>query len=206
MLQSSSLRVGALNDYLNWLLQDATSEIEKDNRVELDDELPRKLKRDAPPLKSIILNPPMHAPVQTQQVAQHGPAKEVKLRLQKADWGWLRSALRGMSANVPDDLEIDQDFNADRLQIHIELRWTGRDKDREETPVLDSILRAFRDVDDPPIKAITASGEEIDGNHLRLKKKHSIQIDGGIPVAGDVFEKMQTYLTELLQRRDVPAD
>lgn len=209
VLQSSALRVGAFSDYLNWLLQDATDEFPKDNRVELQPTLPRKLQREASPLKSIILSPSVHTePI----VAAHGrtattaPVKEVKMRLEKADWSWLREAMRQMGGEVPEELRLDSDFNPDRLQVNIELRWLGRDKDREETPVLDTIMRAFRDVDNPPIKAVTATGEEISGNELRLKKPVSLQVDGKIPVPGDVFEQMQKYLTELLDRGDIPAE
>lgn len=61
VLQSSALRVMAYNDYLNWLLQDATDELVKENRVELLTTLPGKLRRAASPLKSIVLTPTMHA-------------------------------------------------------------------------------------------------------------------------------------------------
>ena len=128
------------------------------------------------------------------------------MRVDKADWGWLREAMRQMGGEVPEELQLDSDFNPDRLQVNIELRWLGRDKDRDETPVLDTIMRAFRDIDDPPIKAVTATGEEISGNELRLKKPVSLQVDGKIPVPGDVFEQMQKYLTELLERGDIPAE
>lgn len=210
ILQSASLRTSAFSDYLNWILQDATDQFSKDNRVELQPTLPRNIEKEAAsPLKSIILAPSIHTePV----VAASGPPpsrdkiKEVKMRVEKSDWSWLRDAMRQMGGAVPDDLRLDSDFNTDRLQVNIELRWLGRDKDREETPVLDTIMRAFRDVDDPPIKAVTADGQIFSGNELRLKKPVSIQVDGKIPVPGDVFEQMQKYLAELLERGDISAD
>ncbi len=207
-LQSSALRVTALSDYLNWLLQDATTELPKNNRVELATALPRKLTRDAPPLKSIVLMPPIHSEVVVDRGAAstQGGGKDLKMRVDKAAWKWLREAMREMGGQVPNDLLLDRDFNPERLQVKIELRWLGRDKERDQTPVLDTIMRAFRDVDDPPIKAITANGEEITGNDLRLRKTVSVEVDGKIPVAGDVFEQMQKYLTELLQRGDIPAE
>ncbi len=208
VLQSAALRVGALSDYLNWLLQDATDEIGKNNRVELQPTLSRAIDREASPLKSIVLSPSIHAaPVtSTRSSTLQAPIKEVSMRVDKADWGWLRAAMQQMGGDVPRELRLDSDFNPDRVQVNIELRWLGRDKDRAETPVLDSILRAFRDVDNPPIKAVTANGEEIDGNTLRLRKPVSINVDGKVPVPGDVFEQMQKYLTELLERGDIPAE
>ena len=210
LLQSSALRQTAFDEYLNWFLQDATDEIGKDNRIELRDMLPKKLRqRNVPPLKSIIFTPPLHA-----EPAEGGHARstagahvrDLSLRLDQRDWGWMRAMLEGMGAHVPRELRLDGDFKPERVQVEIHLRWKGRDSDREETPVLDTILRAFRDVDDPPIKAVTASGAELRGNELRLKKKVQIEVDGKIPLAGDVFAKMQAYMAELLESGEILAE
>jgi hypothetical protein len=213
IVQSASLRVSALNDYLNWLLQDATSEMAKENRLELMDQTPKQIGGTSRALKSIILSPSVPAGIDEAAaevpLKAHGkrpPTKEVKIKLGGSQWGWLRDVLRGMKATVPDDLEFGDEFNADRLQIEIELKWKGRDKDRVETPLLDTVMRAFQDVDHPPIRAVTATGDRIEGHELRLKKFESFEVDGRIPVAGDVFEKMQKYLTELLARGDITPD
>jgi len=152
LLQSSALRQSAFDEYLNWFLQDATDEMEKENRVELRDMLPKKLRqRNVPPLKSIILTPPLHteptdgAP---QRSAGRTRVKDLSLRLNQNDWGWMRTVLEGMGADVPQELRLDGEFNPARVQVEIHLRWKGRDKEREETPMLDTILHAFRDVDD----------------------------------------------------------
>lgn len=210
ILQSSALRQSAFDDYLNWLLQDETNEIGKDNRIELQDTLPKKLReRNVPPLKSIIFTPPLHAEP-TGGGAAHGGTgarvRDLSLRLGQHDWSWMRSMLEGIGANVPSELRLDGDFKPERIQVEIHLRWKGRDKDRGETPVLDTILRAFRDVDDPPIKAITASGAELRGNELRLKKKVHIAVDGKILLASDVFAQMQAYMTELLASGEILAE
>jgi hypothetical protein len=210
LLQSSILRQSAFDDYVNWLLQDATDEIAKDNRIELQDTLPKKLReRNVPPLKSIIFTPPLHAEP-ARGTEAHGDARtqvrDLSLRLGQHDWSWMRSMLEGMGADVPQNLRLDGDFKPENVQVEIHLRWKGRDKNRAETPVLDTILRAFRDVDDPPIKAVTASGAEIRGNELRLKKKVQIAVDGKIPLASDVFAQMQAYMTELLASGEILAE
>lgn len=210
LLQSAALRIGAFEDYLNWLLQDAVDEIGKENRVELADPLPKKLRdRDVPTLKSIILSPSIHAePVQTTGRRPEGKqrVKEMRMQLRPADWEPIRDLMRNMGADVPKELRLDGDFKPERLQVNIELKWLGRKKDRAETPMLDAVLRAFRDVDNPPIRATTVDGEILDGNDLRLKKTVNLKVDGKIPVAGDVFERMAEYLAELMKRGDIPLE
>ena len=210
LLQSSILRQSAFDDYLNWLLQDASDEIGTDNRITLRDMLPKKLReRNVPPLKSIIFMPPLHTEA-VGGAGAHGASRaqvrDLSLRLGRQDWGWMRSMLEGMGANVPQELRLDGDFNPERVQVEIHLRWKGRDKDREETPLLDTILHAFRDVDDPPIKAVTANGAELHGNELRLKKKVQIAVDGKLPLASDVFAQMQAYMAELLASGEILAE
>ena len=209
IVQSAALRVSAFNEYLNWLLKEGTDEVEKENRIELMDQIPVKIGGSPRALKSIILHPSVKSPpivVPPRSDSKPSPTKEVRIKVGGSQWAWLRDVLRGMNASVPDDLAFDDDFNPERLQIEIELKWKGRDKDRFETPILDTVMRAFQDVDNPPIRAVTATGQRIEGHELRLKKFESFEVDGRIPVAGDVFDKMQKYLTELLSRGDILAD
>ncbi len=206
LLQSAALKLGAFEDYLNWLLQDAVDEIGKHNRLGLRDPLPKKLKsRDVSTLKSVILSPTLHVePVGT--AAKGARTKELHMRLRPTDWKPIYELIKNMGADVPKELRLDSDFKPERVQVNIELKWLGRKKDRDQTPLLDTVLNAFRDVDDPPIRATTVDGEVFDGNDLRLKKKVNLQVDGKIPVAGDVFERMAEYLAELQERGDIPLD
>lgn len=211
ILQSSALRISAFDEYLNWLLQDATAEMEAENRVELLDALPRKFKqRDMPPLKSIVITPPLQsgtvAPAAQKADGIAVKGKSAFFGKSLTDLNWLRDVLEGLGAKIPKELLLDGDFNPERVHVDIRLSWRGRDKEREETPVLDTVMRAFRDIENPPIKAITATGTEIRGNELRLKKNVPIAVDGKIPLAGDVFEKMQAYMTELLDSGEIAAD
>lgn len=204
ILQSAALRFSSFEDYLNWLLQDAVDEIGKENRVGLHDPLPKKLRsRDIPILKSVILTPSFHAEPAGGAVER---AKRIHMRLRPADWKPIYDLIKNMGAEVPRELRLDGDFNPERIQVNIELKWLGRRKDRDQTPVLDTVLHAFRDVDNPPIRATTVDGQVFDGNELRLKKKVNLQVDGKIPVAGDVFERMSEYLAELQQRGDIPIN
>jgi hypothetical protein len=207
LLQSAALKFGAFEDYLNWLLQDAVDEIGKNNRLGLRDPLPKKLRsRDVPTLKSLILFPTLHAEVVGPSAPKGASAKEVHMRLRPTDWKPIYELIKNMGADVPKELRLDGDFKPERVQFNVELKWLGRKKNRDQTPLLDTVLNAFRDVDDPPIRATTVAGEVFDGNDLRLKKKVNLQVDGKIPVVGDVFERMAEYLAELQERGDISLD
>jgi hypothetical protein len=209
LLQSSALRRLALEEYLNWLLQDACGEMAKDNRLELVDRIPKKHRKNGKesPIQSIVLVPPFQtSPGRPSGTRDVDAVREMRVRVGAKTWSWIREAMSSMGAEMPSDLDLDADFNPERVHIEIQLSWRGRDKERAETPVLDQVLRAFRDVDDPPIVARTASGKEIKGDELRLKKlRVPIEHDGRNPLAASVFEQMQKYLTELLDSGDIGA-
>ena len=148
LVQSAALRISVFEDYLNWLLREATSEIEENNRIELSDPIPRKIlqNRDIDPLKSIIFSPQLHS--QTTPDTSHPTVSrklmgELKRTLSKSEWHPLRDLLRTMGADVPNELRLDEGFKPERVQVNIELKWLGRKKDREKTPLLDDVLQGF---------------------------------------------------------------
>ena len=211
VVQSPALRVTAFEAYLNWFLQDATTELGTNNRLQLSDPTPQRITRDRKidPLKSLTLTPQLHAELSGDLAHINPPREKVKdLRvvLNPTEWHPIRDLLRSMGGDVPDDLKLDGDFNPARVQVKIELKWLGRNKDRVETPLLDAVLYAFRDVDNPPIKGTTVSGETIEGDGFRLKRVEFFQVDGKNPLPGDVYEKMSKYLAELLERGDIKPE
>jgi len=207
VLQSASLKISKLTDYLNWLIRKAGHYTDA-NKVELQDPTPKNLRETgAPPLKSIRITSPFN--VETEPAADASVSKkrqkkeDIKVKVGKKTWDPIRAFLESVGAKLPDHLNFDGNFNPSLVELSIELKWKGRKKDRDQTPVLDTILHSFQDVDDPPVEAVTATGSTIKGNDLRTRKEVFVDVQGKIPVYTNVYEHMQDYLAELLKSGDL---
>jgi hypothetical protein len=206
VLQSFALRFGPFEEYLNWFLRDTAKEMDAENYLKLTDPPTKKRLKDRTlkPLHSVTITPSLHSSVGVSLGTK--PEKTMKklgMSLLPSDWKPLKAILSLAGAELPDELRLDNDFDPKHLQVSIELKWLNGDKGRAQTPVLDTIMHAFQDVENPPIRAVMVDGQEIKGEELRLRRPASIKVDGKIPVARSVYEEMVKFLVDLKKAGDI---
>ena len=204
ILQSFALRVRSFEEYLNWLLREKSAQLGKDNFLQLIDPPSKKRLKDRTlkPLQSVVISPSFETNSSNLLDSSTDPTNK-RFSVQLRNWSLLRGLLSITGAELPEDLKLGSDYDSKHLQVNIELKWLNGKKDRAETPVLDTIMHAFQDIQNPPIRAIMVGGHEIKGEELRLRKPATIQANGKILVEDSVYREMLNFLVNLKKVGDI---
>ncbi len=195
--QSSSLRSQQLEDYLNWLLQEA--DIFKDGQFfTLSDHPPLDDKAEITTAKAIEFN----APVALNPVVKRGDKEVAYYRPSAVGWDIVKKLFPD-DFKLPGRLKASDIVGSGELNVSVKLSWTRDDKN-DTTAFMDGISNSLRHIDDElDYTVITRSGK-ITKDEIKLKRPISVKsTDDGIVQKLDMWAKMEEWLAELIQQNRI---
>jgi hypothetical protein len=100
--------------------------------------------------------------------------------------------------------QLDSMKLADALDgnIEVSLRIRYKKKTTEKAhELLDNIALAIRNIDGDEVKLHLVGGGQVDGNQLKLSSQLRIEARDGIPSYNELFQKMQQWLLDQLEKK-----
>lgn len=198
LTQSMSLRVAALEKYLNWLITKKGTLWTKDNYVGLiDPGLSRQRRRKAGDEAREIT---ILAPVQFRPVKPEAKTKDYRVKASGVGIDAIKALFAGLPEHEKfvDEFKVE-DFEMSRsLEIELHLRWTGRRDDPKPYDLMEQVTRQFRHVTDEFDYSVeTEDGTRITRDQIKRSLPHSVSWDGARPIFDDLFPKMLQWLGQI---------
>lgn len=180
IVQSHSMRSGAFEAHLNWLLKSRTSELPATSIFTLSNEAQKatKAKIHQSHVKAIALGQPLMSPVavpiepQQEESGQTSPKStrrksESKFRPEGPMLDLIRNLFQ--DENDFEKLGLDEVFDGN-LEVWIEIRYPKRKRTRPQDAVklMDTLGIALRDLEGDQVSLELANGHKISGNELKI--------------------------------------
>lgn len=200
--QSTACRADQFQDYCSWLLsQPLKPEGESKGPVyvvELADPLPPDLrKRTRQPVKAIRFGSSIDtAP------AQRPPATQ-KTRLfftpAGAAWDGLKSILKDLKANLPDDLMLEDALGQNEIKVALELSCTKKNAASTAGEVLGMLGRALSHSEADTFEVELADGSKIRADQMKVGKIFRVECVQKQPVPEALFKIMVDWVAQLIE-------
>ncbi len=180
IVQSHSMRSGAFEAHLNWLLKSRTSELPATSIFALSNEAQKatKAKIQQSHVKAISLGQPLMSqvavPVAPQadgsgDVPPKSPRRKTESKFRPE--GPMLDLLRNLFSDENDfeKLGLDEVFDGN-LEVWIEIRYPKRKRTRAEDAVklMDTLGVALRDLEGDQVSLELANGHKVSGNELKI--------------------------------------
>lgn len=205
LVQSHSMRDGAFERHLNWLLKSRTSEVPATSTFALSNEAQKatKAKIRQSHVKAIAFGQPLMSPVEvpvTAPVAATGRAatkKKMTERKFKPE-GFGLEMLRSLLSDGQDfeKLGLDGVFDGN-VEIWLEIRYPKRQRTKPEDAVhlMDTLGVALRDAEGDQVELRLADGSRVTGKELRITGKvETPTLANRLPDERKLLESMVDWL------------
>lgn len=204
IVQSHSMRSGAFESHLNWLLKSRTSELPATSIFALSSEVQKATKKKIRQshVKAIAIGQPLMAQVsvpvpatqsdeQSSTAGRSQPKTEAKFK--------PTGRMLGLLSNLFEDerdfekLGLDGIFDGN-LEVWVQIRYPKRKRIRPEDSVklMDSLGIALRDIEGDHVSLELANGHKVSGNELKI----SGTVD--VPVLSNKLPDEKLLLTEMV--------
>lgn len=202
LMQSMGLRSKDIEEYLNWLLQQA-GQLSEDNAVFLNNIPPSEViaQVEKSPVKSIKLGTPL-VQANISDDLQYTPERKTFRFL---PWGEGLNVLRAiMPIDRFKDLPIDELESSNGLEITVELSYK-RQTDEGSQDMLNRLASSMRNSGDDELRIVLKNGSTIVGSQFQVKGVRTITCYNGLVDPLDVFNVMQGWLLEILEQGRIDA-
>ena len=204
LVQSASIRSGALEAHLSWLLKSKTSQLPVTTGMALSDEAQKvtKEKIKKAHVKSIALGRPLmeeSAPVpQSDGQVAASPRKGGKPPKQFRAGGPSLEFLRSLFTSQSDfeKLGLDEVFDGN-LEVWVEIRYPKHTRSKPEGAMclMDSLGLALRDKDQDEIRLELGDGSVVRGKELKISTEMDVEIlRNGLPDEDKLWASMAQWL------------
>jgi hypothetical protein len=227
--QSRGLRVKELEDYLNWFLITKAKVLADDNRISLNDHIPKSQKAHFKGVKGIQFKAPvlMQPSQETAEKASADgkaadenkgkrrnkgepvPETETKthyypVQLAGKAWDAVRT-LVGDSFKLPSEINVDNLANTPDIEVQISLKWKGRHFE-DDSDFLDGVASNLRHIDEEIDYEIQGSSGTMKRDDIKIFKDVTINWNKeGQPKFDEFFPKMAEWLAELVRNGKVDS-
>lgn len=179
IVQSHSMRSGAFETHLNWLLKSRTSELPSTSTFALSNEAQKATKEKIRKshVKAIAIGQPLMSQVTVPAPAapsgQRAPAKRARSKddVKFKPTGLALEVIRNFFGDEKEfeKLGLDDVFDGN-LEIWIQIRYPKRIRVRPEDSVklMDTLGVALRDVEGDQVSLELANGHKVSGNELKI--------------------------------------
>ena len=196
IVQSNALSSKQVEAHFNWLLKKAKV-VTDGNAVGLSDQIAVATKeriRNAH-VKEVEIGAPFIEAETAPQSANREAVKDTSYNFKGIGFEMVRQILGA---------KLDSMKLADALDgnIEVSLRIRYKKKTTEKAhELLDNIALAIRNIDEDEVKLHLVGGGQVDGNQLKLSTQLRIEAFDGIPSYNELFQKMQQWLLDLLEKK-----
>lgn len=195
VMTSQSFSFSFLEEYFAWLFRKALG---KTVGIQLcDPHQPKFRDCDMSSVKRLEIS--NEIAVKTDEVKTRRDTIRRRLLPDGRGWDILKTLYKALGQKPPsmgatnehafDKIDVDVIITARRTTI----------ADGNQADALERIANAFKDVENPPIKAVFKDGRVLSLSDYRVSKQFSIAAENKIPVATDVCEQLDYWLCEQIQ-------
>lgn len=221
LCQSRGLKVQDLENYLNWFLVEKAKVLAADNRVSLNDHIPKSKKALFKGVKGIQIKAPIHmepslevekqaaADLKAQESDKAGkntkgaPSSESKsqfypVKLAGKAWDAVK-ALVGDSFQLPSEITVGNLADTPDIEVQIFLKWKGQHHE-DDSDFLDGVASNMRHIDQEVDYEITGSSGTMKRDDIKIFKDLMVKwTKEGRPQFDDFFPKMAEWLAGLVR-------
>lgn len=195
VMTSQSFSFTALEDYFTWLFKKAFG---KTVSIVLRD--PRQPKfRDCD--MSSVKRLEISNSIEVKANAVKARGDQIRKHFIPGGRGWdiLRAIYKALG-QTPPSMGATNEHAFDKIDVDVII--TARRPtiaDGNQADALERIANAFKDVEDPPIKAVFKDGRILSLSDYRVSKQFSITAENKIPITKDVCAQLDSWLREQIQ-------
>lgn len=212
---SRGLKIQDLEHYLNWLLCQKSKVLSAENRITLNDHIPRSKRALFKGVKGIQLSAPviLEPSVATRRQAEADKKAQEKAGPRKGDekkesqfypvkmagkaWDAVK-ALVGDSFQLPSEISVENLADTPNIEVQVFLRWKGRHHE-EDSDFLDGVASNLRHVDSEVDYEVKGSSGTLSRDDIKIFKYFQIPWnDSGRPKMEEIFPKMAEWLAGLV--------
>ena len=203
LLQSMSLKARDLEHYFNWLLRKA-GVLSEDNNIFLNNYAPTATqeKLEKAEVKSVRIGTPLFTGSETTEF-ERGDDDTRKVRIRPTEGMDVLKAL--VSPDRLGGLSWSELEGAGNLDVFVEVTYK-RQTDERSQKVLNRITSALRHVSDEDIRIELKNGGTVVGSDLQIKNFTNVDSYGGVVDPSDLFNKMNSWLVQILEQGLIDAD
>jgi hypothetical protein len=222
--QSRGLKVQELENYLNWLLVVRSKVLSDENRVSLNDHVPKSKKALFKGVRGIEIKGPVQlqpsAAVEAQAAKDQEAASALKrtgkkkagegttvaaptksafypVKLAGKAWEAVKT-LVGDSFQLPSEINVDDLADTPDIEVQISLKWKGHHAE-DDSDFLDSVASNLRHIDDELDYEIRSASGTLGRDDIKIFKMVSIPwTKTGRPQFEVIFPKMADWLAGLV--------
>ncbi|MEF8746666.1 MAG: hypothetical protein V5B31_02155 [Candidatus Accumulibacter propinquus] len=200
VIQSASLRAGAFEQHLAWLLREKTSNLTPQQGVALVDE-PRQATRDRikkAHVRSVMIGRPLLE--ESVIVPAHATQTKAQSRF-KGSGGLIRVIKEWLDPTQFEHLGLEQGVFDGNLEVWIEIRYPKRLRSCPEDAIrlLDDLALALRDLDEDQTRLELADGTHVKGNELKISGHVEARVSAGLLEEADLYSAMREWLEALIK-------
>lgn len=216
MHQSSGCRANQLQGYLSWLLSrpapgsppDAATEV---RLVSLADPMPPELrKKSGLPVKKITFGSSLQTasagpPRSNQAAGENQSATRTKFHFAPSGgvWDAVKSILRDINADVPEDLLLDNPLDKEDIRVALELSCSKKKSKSTAGEVLGALGHSLSHTDACNFTVELADGTRIKSKQMKVESHFGVECVEGQPVLESLFSSMVDYLRQLVECQTV---
>ncbi|OAI05297.1 hypothetical protein A1353_00215 [Methylomonas methanica] len=198
VVQSNALGSKQIETHFNWLLKQAEV-VAAGNAVGLSDQIATATKERI--RKAHVKEVEIGAPFIEAEAAPPSTNKEI---VEDTAFNFKGIGLEMVRQILGDQLDSMKLADALDGNIEVSLRIRYKKKTTEKAhELLDNIALAIRNIDEDEVKLHLVGGGQVDGNQLKLSSQLRIEAHDGIPSYNELFQKMQQWLLDLLEKKVV---
>lgn len=198
VVQSNALGSKQVESHFNWLLKQAKV-VADGNAVGLSDQIAAATKERI--RNAHVKEVEIGAPFIEAEAALPSTNKEI---VKDTAFNFKGIGLEMVRQILGDQLDSMKLADALDGNIEVSLRIRYKKKTTEKAhELLDNIALAIRNIDEDEVKLHLVGGGEVDGNQLKLSSLLRIEAHDGIPSYNELFQKMQQWLLDLLEKKVV---
>lgn len=202
--QSTSLRVGQLEDYLSTFIRDLAKVSNQNEMVMLSDVPSESLrKHKLSKVRSVKFGVPLANSVKVPKPPGSKKRKETFAKvLSRQKLAMVEHTLKAFGVELPTNGLTSDD--AETVEVLIELRVGGR-RVEDTNELLDQVGNLFANTPDRDYEVELEDGVKLKGSDLVVKTTATIECIGGVPRTNSVWKEMARYLKELQESKKVIA-
>src|SRR5574343_63311 len=201
LAQSKSLRAAHVEQYLDWLLREATQIAPDGARFLLNDSPSREQRRRFEGVKSISITPSYEVTDGAEEMDEEQSPRWFGIRRDLVETV-VRVIESSMKRPFDKSLDVPNALAQKTLRARIELSIEGKVPEHGVL-LLDHLAGALRNADDIDYVLKVPGRGDVRSGELRLKGEVSVPFVDGMPDVGRLFVEMHGWLEELLQRGDI---
>jgi len=198
VVQSNALGSKHVESHVNWLLRQSAV-VAEGNAIGLSDQIAAATKERI--RNAHVKEVEIGAPFIEAEAAPPSTNKEI---VKDTAFNFKGIGLEMVRQILGDQLDSMKLADALDGNIEVSLRIRYKKKTTEKAhELLDNIALAIRNIDEDEVKLHLVGGGQVDGNQLKLSSQLRIEARDGIPSYNELFQKMQQWLLDLLEKKVV---